>query len=146
MNYEPFVIERTYNAPIEKVWRAITDRDQMKQWYFDLQNFKLEVGNEFSFVGTDNDCKDWVHLCRVTEIIPNKKFAHTWRYEGFDGDTTVIWELFAEGAFTRVKLTHSGLETLPPLRSFARECFAEGWTGLVGESLKNFVEHADFAA
>ncbi len=33
---EPFIIERTYNAPVSKVWSAITDKDQMKQWYFDI--------------------------------------------------------------------------------------------------------------
>ena len=32
----PFIIERTYNAPRNKVWRAITSKDDMKQWYFDL--------------------------------------------------------------------------------------------------------------
>ncbi len=31
------VIERTYNAPVEKVWKALTDVDQMRQWYFDLK-------------------------------------------------------------------------------------------------------------
>ncbi|MGI8635287.1 MAG: SRPBCC family protein [Segetibacter sp.] len=30
MSSIPFVIERTYKAPIEKVWRALTDKDQMK--------------------------------------------------------------------------------------------------------------------
>ena len=36
MKNEPFVIERTYNATAEKVWQAITDKNQMKQWYFDI--------------------------------------------------------------------------------------------------------------
>ena len=36
MKQEPLVIERTLNAAIEKVWQAITGKDQMKQWYFDL--------------------------------------------------------------------------------------------------------------
>ena len=27
----PLVIERTYNAPAETVWKALTDKDQMKQ-------------------------------------------------------------------------------------------------------------------
>ena len=44
MNKSPFVIERVYNAPIQLVWEAITNRDQMKQWYFDLKEFKPEVG------------------------------------------------------------------------------------------------------
>ena len=28
----PFTIERTYNAPVENVWKAITDKDEMKKW------------------------------------------------------------------------------------------------------------------
>jgi hypothetical protein len=43
---QPFVIERTYNAPIEKVWIALTDKGQMKKWYFDLAEFKPVVGFE----------------------------------------------------------------------------------------------------
>jgi uncharacterized protein YndB with AHSA1/START domain len=26
------VIERTYNAPLEKVWKALADVDQMREW------------------------------------------------------------------------------------------------------------------
>ena len=37
------VIERTYNAPVEKVWKAITDKEEMKQWYFDLDAFFHQV-------------------------------------------------------------------------------------------------------
>ena len=51
MTNEPFVIERTYNATIEKVWNAITNKNEMKQWYFDLAAFKPEVGFEFTFTG-----------------------------------------------------------------------------------------------
>jgi len=31
METQPFVIERTYNAPIAKVWQAITDNNKMKE-------------------------------------------------------------------------------------------------------------------
>jgi uncharacterized protein YndB with AHSA1/START domain len=43
----PFTIERTYSASVKKVWEAITDKAKMKQWYFDLSEFKPEVGFEF---------------------------------------------------------------------------------------------------
>ena len=33
-------MERVYNAPVERVWSAITDKDQMKQWYFDSPDAK----------------------------------------------------------------------------------------------------------
>ena len=50
MDTSPFIIERTYNAPIHNVWRALTNRDEMKKWYFDLAEFKAEVGFEFQFL------------------------------------------------------------------------------------------------
>ena len=55
MKTEPFVIERTYNVSIDKVWQAITDKEKMKQWYFDLSDFKPEVGFEFTFPGKGRD-------------------------------------------------------------------------------------------
>jgi len=76
MKNEPFVIERTYNATAEKVWQAITDKNQMKQWYFDLKEFKPEVCFEFQFYGGTPE-KQWLHLCKVTEVIPMKKLAYS---------------------------------------------------------------------
>lgn len=49
MNKFPFIIEKTFNAPIEKVWKAITDKNEMKQWYFNLATFEPKVGFEFKF-------------------------------------------------------------------------------------------------
>ena len=72
-----------------------------------------------------------------------KKLAYTWRYEGFEGDSLVTFELFAEGARTRLKLTHAGLESFPKIPDFARKNFMEGWTSIIGTSLKAFVEGPD---
>jgi len=44
MDKKIVVVERTYNAPIEKVWEATTNKDQMRQWYFEVSDFKAEVG------------------------------------------------------------------------------------------------------
>ncbi|HEY8928743.1 MAG TPA: SRPBCC domain-containing protein [Mucilaginibacter sp.] len=139
METAPFVIERTYNAPAERVWRAITDKDKMKEWYFDLKEFKPEVGFEFEFEGGPPE-KTYLHLCRVTEVVPGKKLTHSWRYDGYEGNSFVTWEIFAEGDQTRVKLTHAGLETFPPIADFARENFQMGWTEIVGKMLKEYVE------
>jgi uncharacterized protein YndB with AHSA1/START domain len=141
-NTSPFVIERTYNAPIAKVWNAITDNAQMKKWYFDIADFKPEVGFEFQFEGQGKDGEKYIHLCKVTEVIKEKKLTHSWRYEGFEGYSFVTWELFPEGEKTKVKLTHAGLETFPKTASnaFAKENFVAGWTHITGISLKEFVE------
>ena len=51
MKREMVVVEELIDAPVEKVWQAITDKDKMKKWYFDLEEFKPEVGFEFQFYG-----------------------------------------------------------------------------------------------
>jgi uncharacterized protein YndB with AHSA1/START domain len=140
MSTQPFVIERVYSAPIQKVWEAITVKEKMKEWYFDLAEFKPEVGFEFEFTAGDKDNFQYRHLCRVTKVVEGKTIAYTWRYDGYDGDSEVTWELFPEGNGTKLILTHSGLETFPPLDSFKKENFVAGWTHITGISLKEYLE------
>jgi uncharacterized protein YndB with AHSA1/START domain len=136
---EPFVIEQTYNAPISKVWSAITDKDKMKEWYFDLKEFKPEVGFEFEFIGGSKE-KSYRHLCQVTKVVPGKLLAHTWRYDNYPGSSEVTWELFDEGDKTRLKLTHTGLHSfVTDNADFARSSFAKGWTYITGTGLKNYL-------
>jgi uncharacterized protein YndB with AHSA1/START domain len=140
MKTEPFVIERTLNAPAEKIWKAITDRDQMKQWYFDIAEFKPEIGFEFTFIGGSEE-KTYIHLCKITKIEPGKLLQYSWRYQDYPRNSFVTFELFPEGNATRLKLTHEGLETFPQdSKDFARESFAGGWTYIIGTSIKEFVE------
>ena len=140
MKTEPFVIERTYNAPADKVWQAITDKDKMKQWYFELEAFEPEVGFGFRFYG-GSEQQQYLHICKVTEVEPGRKLTHSWQYDGYPGASFVTWELFDEGDKTRVKLTHAGLETFPSgSPDFARDSFAKGWTYIVGTSLKEYLE------
>jgi uncharacterized protein YndB with AHSA1/START domain len=136
---EALIIERTFNAPVAKVWNAITDVDEMRQWYFDLKEFKPEVGFEFEFV-VEHERMTYHHLCKVADVIPQKKLAYTWRYKGNPGDSLVTFELAGDGDKTRLKLTHEGLETFPKTAAFARENFLKGWTEIIGSELKQFVE------
>lgn len=137
--HEALVVERTFDAPVALVWRALTDRDDIKQWFFDLREFAPVVGFEFQF-DVEHEGFRYCHRCRVTEAIPRQRLAYTWRYEDHPGDSLVTIELFAEGSKTRVRLSHEGLETFPKLAAFATENFMRGWTQLIGTSLKNFVE------
>jgi uncharacterized protein YndB with AHSA1/START domain len=132
-------IERTFNAPVARVWEALTDVDEMRQWYFDLKEFKPERGFEFEF-SVEHQGMTYHHLCKVTEVIPQKKLAYTWRYKGEPGDSLVTFELFAEGDRTRLKLTHEGIETFPKTAAYARKNFEAGWTEIIGSELKQFVE------
>ncbi len=140
MQTNPFIIERTYNASADEVWQAITDKNKMKQWYFDLPEFKAELGFEFSFTGGPPE-RSYLHLCKVTEVVTGKKLTYSWRYDGYEGNSFVTFELFPEGNNTRLKLTHKGLETFPANNpDFAKENFVAGWNDIIGDSLKEFLE------
>src|SRR5215468_1771282 len=142
---EAVVVERTLNGPVARVWKALTDVDQMREWYFDLKEFKAEVGFEFEFV-VEHEGNSYHHFCRVTDVVPEKKIAYTWRYKGEPGDSLVTIELSPEGEKTRLKLTHSGIETFPKTPAYARKNFEAGWTAIIGTELKQFLEQKQKAS
>jgi uncharacterized protein YndB with AHSA1/START domain len=132
---DPIIIEQTLNATAEDVWKAITDLDEMKKWYFDIDKFKPETGFEFRFEGKSDKCV-YIHLCKVTEVIPYSKLSYSWRYEGYPGISLLTFELFPDGNRTRVKLTHDGVETFPQDNpDFAKASFIGGWTYFMGTAL-----------
>ena len=138
-NSEPIIKEVTVNAPATKVWKAITDKDEMKKWYFDLKEFKPEVGFEFRFMGGPDRDNQYLHICEITEVIINKKLTYSWRYDGYPGKSFVTFELFEEEKDTKIKLTHRDLETFGTENPhFAKENFETGWETIIKTSLKNY--------
>ena len=138
---EPLIVERTLNAPVARVWQALTDVNQMRDWYFDLKEFKPEIGFEFDFI-VEHEGMKYHHLCKVTEVMPQRKIAYTWRYQGEEGNSLVTFELFADENKTRLRLTHEGLETFPKTPAYARKNFEAGWTSITSE-LQKFVERKE---
>lgn len=131
----PVVLERVFNAPIELVWQAISEPARVAEWFVAMPQLRAEVGQEFTF---DSECG--VHRCRVTQVVPGRVLAYTWGYLEIPEESLVTFELFPEGAQTRLKLTHSGIEQLPPLPKFAREGFLAGWTHFAGNCLPAYLE------
>jgi uncharacterized protein YndB with AHSA1/START domain len=140
MDTGPIIKEITINAPASKVWKAITDKDEMKKWYFEIAEFKPEEGFEFQFWGGDEK-KKFLHLCKITEVIPQKKISYTWKYNEFPVETLVTFEIFDEGSNrSKVRLTHEGVEKFPQDEDFRRENFIAGWDYIIGTSLKEYLE------
>lgn len=137
-NSAPLVVERTFDAPVQRVWEAMTNVNNIGRWFFDLKEFKPEVGFKFEFT-VQHEGFTYRHLCQVTDVIPQKRLAYTWRYDCYEGDSLVTFELVAEGDKTRLKLTHDGLETFPETPQFVRKNFMQGWTFISG-ALKDFAE------
>jgi uncharacterized protein YndB with AHSA1/START domain len=140
-NDEPIVVAETFSAAPERVWRAITDKDEMRRWFFEtIAAFKPEIGFETRF-NVRNAGRDYLHLWKVTEAIAPRKLAYEWKYEGYPGASFVVWELVEMGNGTRLTLTHNGVETFPQDDpAFTRESCEGGWRYFLCDRLKAFLE------
>lgn len=137
----PITVQYKINALAEKVWKALTDKDEMKSWYFDIRDFVLETGKEFNFYEPGGADK-YRHHGEILEIIPNQKLKHTWSYPDFSALKTIVtWELQPENEHTMVKLTHEDIENFKDLgEGFSKENFIKGWNTILGQSLKEYLE------
>ncbi len=79
MKTDPLVIERTYNAPIDKVWNVLINNDELKNWYFKLEKFKPELGFKFDFLGGPDEGPQYLHLCEITELV-EESFNGGWTH------------------------------------------------------------------
>jgi uncharacterized protein YndB with AHSA1/START domain len=132
--------ERIFPVTADRLWAALTDPSEMKQWYFDVPEFKAEVGNEFSFTGHGRTGEKFIHNCRVIEVVPGKKIVYSWAYEGKEGYSEVCFELFPADSSTKLVLTHTGTDSFEKNGpDFAVESFTEGWNYIVNTSLKNYL-------
>jgi len=134
--------EQVYAAPLEWVWRALTNMEEMRIWYFpQLEEFEPIVGFEFVFADDNSPYqKSW----RVTQVETGRVLAHTWDYKSFPGSSLVTFELFEEGIRTRLKVSHTGLSTFPDDPHFARTRFESGWQTLLGRNLKDHLAKISF--
>lgn len=144
METKPLIVERTLHATPARIWEALTNNDQMQQWYFQLAQFEAKVGFEFSFLGQGSKGEKYKHNCRITAVEPEKKLSYTWEYDGFEGSSEVTFELFPQGDETLVRITHTGLDSFPNNNpDFDPASFSKGWNHILGISLKKFVEKED---
>jgi len=137
----PIVIERNFKASTAIIWNALTDLSQLKKWYFDLDGFQPVPGFRFRFAGKGSTGEEYMHDCRVLEVIPGKKIAYSWTYENREGYSVVSFELFPDGDETRLVLTHTGVASFAANGSdFMNESFTQGWTEIIGNQLRLFLE------
>ena len=139
---EPVIVEQSFDASIDTVWKSITDIDLMRQWYFEnIPDFKPEVGFETQF-NVESQGRNFMHMWKVTEVVPNKKITYNWKYGGYTGDSFVVFELFKQNNLTKLRLTHQVLTSFPAhIPEFSRESCVEGWRFFIKKSLKEYLKN-----
>ncbi|MEJ0033274.1 MAG: SRPBCC domain-containing protein [Bacteroidota bacterium] len=69
---QPLVVEKIINAPVARVWKAITNHAELQKWYFQMAAFEPKKGFEFTFDAKSNG-QTFTHLCKVTEVDRKQK-------------------------------------------------------------------------
>jgi len=97
-------IERTYiiNAPVEKVWQALTNAEVAEQWGATSARIDAREGGEYSFWDGD------IHGT-FTKLIPNKLIEQDWY--GHDNPTwkyNVTFTFEGDDKVTNVCMVYSG--------------------------------------
>ena len=83
---KPIVVEQVFKASTSEIWEAISEFDYMRQWFFvDLKAFNAEVGFETQF-NVKSGKRNFLHLWKLTEVIPKKKIVYLWKYGDIEGN------------------------------------------------------------
>lgn len=136
----PIIVETIIQKSQEEVWRAITQRELMIQWFFSqIPDFKAEVGFRTRFdVRTPN--RTFPDIWTILEVIPDTKIIYDWRYEGFKGVGKVTFEVISKNAGATVRLTSEVIEDFEEgIEEFKRESCEDGWNYFVKNRLANFL-------
>lgn len=125
---ELLIVEKQLNNNIELVWKAITQIDQMKQWFFEqIEKFEPIVGFETSFIVKSGD-RVFPHLWKITEVIPQNRITYNWRYEGYAGNSYVTFKLESKNNGTQIKVITKIVEDFTDdIPEFQPESCIAGW-------------------
>jgi len=144
-------LERTLDAPVEKVWRYLTEAELRSQWFmggtdatpggeFDLlvDHDKLSDGKDVPYPESYAEFKGAVWTEQVIRFDPPRLLETTFQ-GGKNG--TVTYELSPDGDRTRLVLTHSGIAS-----PVGAQDFGSGWNShltvleerLAGRGVKDF--------
>ena len=135
------VIEQTIEAPSDQVWMALTDIKALSKWAPFFSDFKPEVGFETRFKLGASEDRQYLHICKVTEVENGRKLTYGWRYDGYPGDSYVTFTLAPEQNHTNLTIKYKITEPFPADNpDFSLENFVQGFTYTVS-ALKEFVEN-----
>jgi uncharacterized protein YndB with AHSA1/START domain len=129
------VITRDLPYPVELVWSAFTESDQIAAWLM-KNDFSPVVGHKFTFVTDPAPGFDGVVHCTVLEVDTMRRLKMSWR--GGPVDTILTYDLqpIAEGV--RLTLRHTGFKGLSTL--MPRLMLGGGWKSLVATKLVAVLE------
>ena len=138
----------TMNAPVERVWQAVSQADQFGAWFgLDTMGVDFEAGRTINAKITEpEEYKDMPFVMIVEEVTPPRRFSFRWHpyavdEKDYSSEPTTLVEFVLEpdGDGTRLTITESGFDAIPAdRRATAFRSNEEGW-GIQAERVREFV-------
>jgi uncharacterized protein YndB with AHSA1/START domain len=117
MSTPVMVIQRDIyiDAPVEVVWRVVTEPELISQWFADRVDVAVAPGAQGSMTFDGHDGPDQVSQVLVESVDPLRSWAYRWGHEtgqpaGPGNSTLVRFTLSPEGEGTRLRVVETELE------------------------------------
>jgi uncharacterized protein YndB with AHSA1/START domain len=138
----PIIVEQSFNHPANTVWKAITEPERMRKWFFEnIPDFEPIEGFETRF-NVHSGERNFEHRWRLTEVIDYQKIVYQWSYTEYEGEGRVSFELIPRGNATLLRLTNTGLESFPrEIPEFSRESCRAGWEYFISQNLTEYLNN-----
>lgn len=121
MNIE---ITKQIDAEPERVFRALTDPDELVRWFPSSAESNPRTGGEYALrFEFEDESRNHTHAGRYEDVTPNERVRYPWN--GRFGETTVEFKLRRTDRGTELTLVHSGW-TEDAAES--RQMHEQGWT------------------
>ena len=119
--------ELVISASVSRVYDAITDMNQLSQWFPDIISLEPKINGKivFKFASNSSDVPDTIEG-KITELEKNKKLAYTWSHPDVPNFpiTKVSWNLKQiDKNKTRVMIIHSGFVDEETMNSYNKKWF-----------------------
>ena len=133
-------------APVERVWRALTDHEEFSRWFRVRLDQPFVVGTVSTGMMTHSGCEHMPWLAQIERMDHERLFAFRWH--DYDESlsapiadqpmTLVEFQLEPTADGTRLTITESGFSALPdPRRLEVLRGNTEGWSF----QAENIVKH-----
>lgn len=142
VNEAPVVVKVKFLVSKSVLWKAITNPEEMVQWFFpQMKDFKAEVGFKTQFNVAVED-RNYMHLWKIIEVIPEQKIVYDWRYENYKGIGHICFEISETATGSELTLTNTVLKDFQEnIPEFNRESCEGGWNYFLGQQLANYLKN-----
>ena len=114
-------IERIFDAPRDRVWRAFTEPELLAQWWgrgnkLEIERFELVRGGHWRFVEHGPEGGSQGFEGRFREVTPKERIVQTFEWDGMPGYPVVNTATFEDLGDGRTRIVTTSLFYTPEER------------------------------